>query len=120
SAPELAVSVTSALGGQADLAVGNVVGSNIANILLILGVSALVTPLVVNQQLVRLDVPIMFGASLMFYVLAVDGNLNLWDGLLLSGGSILYVLFLIKDSGRVRDPLVLAEYDELSDDDLKT
>lgn len=119
SAPELAVSVTSALGGQADLAVGNVVGSNIANILLILGVSALVAPLVVNQQLVRLDVPIMFGASLMFYVLAVDGNLNLWDGLLLSGGIIGYVVFLIRESRRERDPLVLAEYDELSEDDLK-
>lgn len=119
SAPELAVSVTSALGGEADLAVGNVVGSNIANVLLILGVSALVAPLVVNQQLVRLDVPIMFGASLLFYVLVVDGRLNLWDGILLSAGIIAYVVFLVKESRRERDPLVLAEYDALSDDDLK-
>src|SRR5690606_41604897 len=56
---------------------------------------------------------------LMFYVLAVDGNLNLWDGILLSSCIIGYVVFLIKESRRERDPLVLAEYDELSEDDLK-
>lgn len=100
SAPELAVSVTSAFGGEPDLAVGNVIGSNIVNILLILGISALVAPLVVNQQLVRVDLPIMVGASILFYVLAVDGGLSLWDSILLSGSVIAYVLFLIKESRR--------------------
>jgi len=117
SAPELAVSITSAMGGEADLAVGNVVGSNIANVLLILGVSALVAPLVVHQQLVRLDVPIMLGASLLFYVLAVDGRLTLWDGVLLSGSVVAYVVFLVLESRREKNPLVLAEYDSLSEDD---
>ncbi len=116
SAPELAVSITSALGGEADLAVGNVVGSNIANVLLILGVSALVAPLVVHQQLVRLDVPIMLGASVLFYVLAADGRLTLWDGLLLSGSVIAYVVFLIMESRREKNPMVLAEYDALSEE----
>ncbi|MBQ0754376.1 MAG: calcium/sodium antiporter [Gammaproteobacteria bacterium] len=116
SAPELAVSVTSALGGEADLAVGNVVGSNIANVLLILGVSALVAPLIVHQQLIRLDVPIMVGASVLFYVLAVDGKLSLWDGILLSGCVIAYVVFLIVESRAEKNAVVLAEYDELTEE----
>lgn len=116
SAPELAVSVTSALGGEADLAVGNVVGSNIANVLLILGVSALVAPLVVHQQLIRLDVPIMVGASVLFYVLVVDGSLSLWDGALLSACIIAYVVFLIVESRAEKNAAVLAEYDELTEE----
>lgn len=112
SAPELAVSVASAWSGQADLAVGNVVGSNIANILLILGISALVAPLVVNQQLVRLDVPIMLGATVLFYVLSLDGRINLWDSILLAGGIIAYVAFLIRESRREKSAMVLAEYEE--------
>ncbi len=111
SAPELAVSVASAWSGQADLAVGNVVGSNIANILLILGVSALVAPLVVNQQLVRLDVPIMLGATVLFYVLSLDGRINLWDSALLAGGIVAYVVFLIRESRREKSAVVLAEYE---------
>ena len=63
SAPELAVTLRSALSGEADLALGNVVGSNIANVLLILGASALVTPLAVKVSLIRLDVPVMILAS---------------------------------------------------------
>lgn len=61
SSPEAAVSVGSALGGQADIALGNVVGSNIFNVLLILGLSAVVAPLVVSRRLVRLDAPLWSG-----------------------------------------------------------
>ena len=63
SAPEIAVSVGAALEGRTDIAVGNVVGSNIFNVLFILGVSALITPLAVNVQLIRQEVPIMVAAS---------------------------------------------------------
>lgn len=116
SAPELAVSVTSALSGEADLAVGNVVGSNIANILLILGVSACIAPLAVHQQLIRLDVPIMLGASVLFYVLAVDGELGLWDSLLLAGSIVAYVIFLIRESRSGRN-LVAPDFEaDLSDE----
>ncbi|MDP2107819.1 MAG: sodium:calcium antiporter, partial [Rhodocyclaceae bacterium] len=69
SAPELAVSVQAGLAGQADIAVGNVVGSNIVNVLLILGISALIVPLVVSQQLVRIDVPLLIGASVLFLLM---------------------------------------------------
>jgi cation:H+ antiporter len=69
SSPELAVSVGSALSGQADIALGNVVGSNIFNVLFILGVSALIGTLVVAQQLIRLDVPLMIGVSILLLLL---------------------------------------------------
>ena len=88
SSPELAVSLQSALNGQPDLAIGNVVGSNILNVLLILGLSALITPLIVAQQLVRLDVPIMIGASLLLWVLALNGAISQVEG------AALFVLML--------------------------
>ena len=91
SSPELAVSIKSALSGQASIAVGNVVGSNIFNVLFILGISALIVPLVVAQQLVRLDVPL---------ILSLDESFSRIDGLMLVMGLILYVWFLISQSRR--------------------
>ena len=76
SAPEMAVSVQSAQTGQVDIAIGNVVGSNIFNVLFILGVSALIAPLVVNAQLIRQEVPVMIGASLLLWALALDGGIG--------------------------------------------
>ncbi|HEY1028528.1 MAG TPA: calcium/sodium antiporter [Pseudomonas sp.] len=95
SAPETAVSVQSALSGSGDLAIGNVVGSNIANVLLILGMTALIAPLIVSRQLIRLDVPIMIGASLLTFGLAWDGELSRLDGALLFSGVLAYTGFLI-------------------------
>lgn len=100
SAPELAVSVQSAYLGQPDLAIGNVVGSNICNILLILGLAALLSPLVVSQKLLRLDVPLMTGVSLLLLLLALDGRLGRIDGTLLFSGILLYVVFSIWQSRR--------------------
>ncbi|MBI1314786.1 calcium/sodium antiporter [bacterium] len=90
SAPELAVSVSSACAGQADLAVGNVVGSNIFNVLFILGLSALITPLVVDQKLVRVDVPLMIGASLLMLVAGSDQIIGRLEGGLLFGGLLAF------------------------------
>jgi len=95
SAPEFAVSFQSALAGQATIAVGNVVGSNIFNILLILGLAALITPLVVSAQLIRFDVPLMIGGSLAVLALAWDGSFSRLDGLLLFAGLLLYLGILI-------------------------
>ena len=100
STPELAVSVQSAAAGQADLALGNVVGSNIFNVLFILGLSALIAPLVVSQQLVRLDVPLMIGASVLLLLLALDGRIGRFEGLLLFGGIVGYTGFLIRQGLR--------------------
>ena len=84
SAPEMAVSVGSALGGSPDIALGNVVGSNIFNVLLILGLSALVAPLVVSTQLVRFDVPVMIAASLLVWLMALDQSISRMEGLVLA------------------------------------
>ncbi len=84
SAPEFAVTVGAVARGETQLAVGNVVGSNIANILLILGVAALVLPLAVKAQLVRFDVPVMIGLSAALLVCSLDGNISRLDaGILL-------------------------------------
>jgi cation:H+ antiporter len=100
SSPEMAVSVMSAYAGQADLAVGNVVGSNIFNVLFILGLSAVIAPLVVSRQLIRLDVPIMIGISVLLLLLALDGNINRFDGVILFGGIIAYTAFQIFQARR--------------------
>jgi cation:H+ antiporter len=98
SAPELAVSTGAALSGQTDIAIGNVVGSNIFNVLFILGVSALITPLVVNIQLIRQEVPIMIGASLLLLALGLDGKLGFMDSAILFALLITYTVFLIVQS----------------------
>lgn len=112
SSPELAVSVMSAFKGGADLALGNVVGSNILNILLILGLSAVIVPLVVAQQLVRFDVPVMIGVSLLLFLVGFDGRIGRLDGLLLFSGVVAYTVFLIRQSRRERSAEVKAEYDQ--------
>lgn len=100
SSPELAVSLQSAAAGRADMALGNVVGSNIFNILFILGASALIVPLLVARQLVRQEVPVMIGASLLLYALAADGSIGRADGVLLLGLLLAYTVFLIRQSRR--------------------
>jgi cation:H+ antiporter len=89
-APELAVGVQSALANQADIALGNVVGSNILNVLIVLGISAIIIPLTVHEQLIRLDVPIMIGASVLVLILGLDGHISRLDGVLLFGGILAY------------------------------
>ncbi len=100
SAPEMSVSVSSAFKGAADIAVGNVVGSNICNVLLILGLSAIAASLVVQKQLVRFDIPIMIYGSLIVLLMGIDGVISRIDGLLLFLGIIAYTVFLIKEARR--------------------
>lgn len=95
SAPELAVTVGAVLDGEPGLAVGNVVGSNIINILLILGVSAIISPLVIKRQLVRFDIPVMVGISILLVVVSLDGRLDLLDGVLLLGGLLVHTVVSI-------------------------
>jgi cation:H+ antiporter len=109
SSPELAVSMQASVSGEPDIAIGNVVGSNVFNVLFILGLSALIAPLIVAQQLVRLDVPLMIGVSVLLLVLALDGRISRFDGLLLTGGIVAYCLFAIRQS-RKESPAVRFEY----------
>jgi cation:H+ antiporter len=90
SAPELAVTVGATISGEPDLAVGNVVGSNIVNVLLILGVSAMVIPLAVSSRVVRIDVPVMVVLSFAMLALALDGRISAVDGAMLLAAVVGY------------------------------
>ncbi len=98
SAPELAVSLQAAIVGAADMAMGNVVGSNIFNVLFILGLSALITPLVVDGQIIRQEVPVMIGATLLVMALSLDGRLTRPEGVLLLAGVVTYTAVLVRQS----------------------
>jgi cation:H+ antiporter len=111
SAPEMAVTVGSAYAGQAELALGNVVGSNIFNVLFILGVCALIAPLVVAQQLVRFDVPLLIGTSVGVLLMALDGRVGRIDGAVLFAGIVTYTVFLVRQSRR-ESAAIVAEYTE--------
>jgi cation:H+ antiporter len=111
SAPEMAVSVKAALAGSADLALGNVVGSNIFNVLFILGISALITPLVVSQQMVRKEVPIMIVASFAVLGMGLDGRISSFDGVFLFGSIIAYTWYAIA-TARKESKAIQKEYQE--------
>lgn len=110
SAPELAVTVGSVLNGEPDLAVGNVVGSNIANILLILGIAALVAPLAIKRQLLRFDMPVMLILSVALMLLSLDGRVGLLDGILLFGALVVHTLISLR-LGRNQENLEGTEED---------
>ncbi len=107
----MAVSITSGLQGQSDLALGNIVGSNILNILLVLGISAVITPLVVSQRLVQVDVPILILAALVLLGMAVDGRISNIDGLILTAGILVYTVYAILGS-RKEQKDVREEYEK--------
>lgn len=111
SAPELAVSLQASLGGENELAVGNVVGSNIFNVLFILGASALIVPLVVAQRLIRIDVPIMLCISVLLLLLSLDGSLGKLDAFILVAGITAYVGYAVYESRSERRS-VQEEYSE--------
>ena len=109
SAPEMAVCLYAALSGQPELALGNVVGSNIANVLLILGLSAIAAPLVVGTRLVRLDVPVMIVASAALLLVGWDGVITQTDGLILFSGLMAYLGWLFFQSRAKNDSVATSE-----------
>ncbi|HVH98750.1 MAG TPA: calcium/sodium antiporter [Enhygromyxa sp.] len=100
SAPELAVSVQASFAGEVDIALGNVVGSNIFNVLFILGLSALITPLLVASQMIRQEVPMMIGVSLLLLLLALDNRISQVEGGLFFALLLGYTTLLIRQSRR--------------------
>jgi cation:H+ antiporter len=110
STPEVAVSVKAALTQQPDLVTGNCVGSTMFNVLLILGACAVIAPLVVAQQLVWLDVPIMIGAHLLLLAIGLDGVISRWDAALLLAGIVGYTVFVVRKS-RKESAAVAAKYE---------
>ncbi|MFQ5941644.1 MAG: calcium/sodium antiporter [Nitrososphaerales archaeon] len=94
SAPELAVSIDAAIGGHADLVLGNVVGSNIANIGLIAGLTAVMLPIAVGRVTVRKDTPIMIGIFLLLAALSIDGSISRMEGVLMLAGLAAFTYFI--------------------------
>ena len=110
--PELFVSVEAAYRGDSGIALGNVVGSNIGNVALILGLAALARPLKVRSELIRREVPLMIGVTLLLCVLLYDGALGRADGLILVVGSVAYTAFAYVAARRDRSKAVAAEFEE--------
>lgn len=108
SAPELIVSIQAALEGVPEIAIGNVVGSNIANIALVLAITVLIFPIVVERNSKMIDWPMMMFSSILFYVFALDNVIEFWEGVVLVTILIAFVIFLIRNS---RKNNVLAEDD---------
>lgn len=100
SAPELVVSLRAAVAGSAEIAVGNVVGSNLFNVLVILGLAATITPLRIENQLIRIDVPLMIGVSAVTWWLVADGSFGRWEGAVFVNAIIAYTIVVIRQSRR--------------------
>ena len=100
SVPELAIGIDAAVGGSTGLAVGNIVGTNLVNILFILGLSALLVPVAFQRRTLKFDLPAMTAAAVVLYLLALDGTLRLADGLLLIAGGAAYTWVLLRISRR--------------------
>lgn len=98
SAPELIVSMESALHGNSGIAAGNVIGSNIANLALVLGLTVLIFPIVADKQTKKVDYPMMMFATLIFYYFAIDGEISMYDGLILFTILVVFVVLIITNS----------------------
>lgn len=96
STPELVTSVAAGLKHFSDIAMGNIIGSNIANICLILGLSALVRPLTIDMKLLYREMPIVVGISILLYVMGWDGTLSRTEGGILFGGIVLYTFYVYR------------------------
>ncbi|WP_163540999.1 calcium/sodium antiporter [Occultella kanbiaonis] len=111
SMPELAIGLQAATSGSAGLAIGNIVGTNIVNLLLILGLSALIRPIPLETRTIRMDLPAMLVASVLLVLLALDGVLSLWEGVLLLGAGLAYTLLIVRTAKR-EIPAIRHTYDE--------
>lgn len=105
SAPELAVSIQAGVSGQTDIMIGNIVGSNLTNILLILGLSALIIPLKVHKTLIKIDLPFLIAITILVYVLGLNGFFTVWECLLLAVILMIYLFYLFRQKGDVDIPL---------------
>jgi len=115
SAPEIFVSATSSIQNQPQLAVGNAIGSNIANIGMVLGITALMVPLKIRSDILRSDMPIMVFVTLCAGATLVDLKLDIWDGLLLFVGLVIFLLRLASEHRKSTNIELAAEIQELGE-----
>ncbi len=107
SAPEMMVSATAALEGKTDTAVGNVLGSNIANIALILGITAIVKPLSVGSAVLRRELPMMIGVTLIAGAILWDNHLGFYEGILLIALFAAFILVMLQVSRKEKQTAML-------------
>jgi cation:H+ antiporter len=119
SLPEFFINFFAAFTGEHDLAIGNIIGSNICNIALILGSAAMILPLAVKPQMLSKEYPLMMGAMTLFYVVAWDGRISQWDGILMVAGLVGVMVFLFVDAKR-RPESPLADVEPEDADDLRS
>jgi len=112
SSPEMVVSVNAAISGHGNIAIGNVVGSNLFNICIILGISALVAPLKIKMQLLKIDIPVLILTTIGFMLLFADRHISRLEGFVLVSGIVIYTVVNIILARREKSAEVLAEYDE--------
>lgn len=110
--PELFVSVKGATSGDPGIALGNVIGSNISNLALVLGLAAVVAPMTVRSEIVRREMPLMAGATVLLIVLLSDGRLGRTDGLILFGGAIAYTVGAYATARREAKDIAASEFQE--------
>lgn len=116
SLPEFFINFFAAFTGEHDLALGNIIGSNICNIALILGSSAIILPLAVRPQMLSKEYPLMMGAMTLFYIVALDGRIGQWDGIVMVAALMGVMLFLFIDAKRhPESPLADVEADAADD-----
>ncbi|AGA76876.1 calcium/sodium antiporter [Echinicola vietnamensis] len=118
SAPELLVSVTAALKGTSDIAIGNVVGSNISNISLVLGISALIYPIRLNFQILKFDYSFTLFATVLFYLLALNNWISIWDGIMLFALLIIINWYYFKKSDHVPEEFSTTEAEKAKNEPL--
>ena len=109
SMPEVVVAILAALDNSPGLAVGNAVGSNIANIALVLGVTALIAPIVVKSSIIKRELPILLAISFGAYLLLLDGHLGFADGLILASALVIVMFWMIKANKEISPDDPLAE-----------
>jgi cation:H+ antiporter len=109
SAPELAVGIDAMSRGAGSLVLGNIAGTNMVNLLLILGLSASIRPIVLQKQTLRLDLPAMVFSSLLLVLLSLDGSLSTWDGVLLLAVAVAYTVWLLMTTRREASAEALSE-----------
>lgn len=114
SAPELLVSLQAALSGHPGIAIGNVIGSNIANLGLVMGMTALVFPIAVDKNSLRIDWPMMMLASLAFYFMGLNLELGFWEGAILFGSLLGFNFWLIRQSRKKSAPAAVSEEQPLN------
>ncbi len=112
SAPELVVSLKAAISGNGSISLGNIIGSNIANIALILGVAALIRPLKVHANVIMREIPIMIAISVLLFILLIDGEVGFIDGIILVGGLIIYLVVNVILARKEKNAEVDAEFKE--------